>query len=124
MGEILRKVLDRRNHPVLIHCNKGRHRTGCVVGAVRKLSGWSVDRIVREYTDYAQPKPRDCDIGYLAALDPADFDPSALFRAEQDALLERAAAAADQDETRVLHATMLVLFVTMLATGLGFVPVL
>jgi len=28
----LREVLRRENHPILIHCNKGKHRTGeCTV---------------------------------------------------------------------------------------------
>ena len=29
-------VMDVRNHPLLIHCNQGKHRTGCLVGVVRK----------------------------------------------------------------------------------------
>lgn len=28
---------DARNHPLLIHCNKGKHRTGCLVGCFRKV---------------------------------------------------------------------------------------
>ena len=32
-----RLTLDRRRHPVLVHCNKGRHRTGCLVGCIRKI---------------------------------------------------------------------------------------
>ena len=27
-------LLDTRNHPVLVHCNKGKHRTGCLIGYV------------------------------------------------------------------------------------------
>ena len=33
----LRAVLDPRNHPLLIHCNQGKHRTGCLVGCLRKV---------------------------------------------------------------------------------------
>ncbi|VAI16698.1 unnamed protein product [Triticum turgidum subsp. durum] len=35
--EALKVILDTRNHPVLIHCKRGKHRTGCVVGCLRKL---------------------------------------------------------------------------------------
>ena len=34
-------VLDVRNHPLLIHCNKGKHRTGCLIGCLRKVQHWS-----------------------------------------------------------------------------------
>ncbi|CAL9046481.1 unnamed protein product, partial [Musa banksii] len=35
--EALEVVLDVRNHPLLIHCKRGKHRTGCIVGCLRKL---------------------------------------------------------------------------------------
>ncbi|KAH9313721.1 hypothetical protein KI387_022348, partial [Taxus chinensis] len=28
--EALKVLLDTRNHPVLIHCKRGKHRTGCL----------------------------------------------------------------------------------------------
>ncbi|KAK4716991.1 hypothetical protein R3W88_015329 [Solanum pinnatisectum] len=37
----LRVITDERNHPVLVHCKRGKHRTGCVVGGLRKLQNWS-----------------------------------------------------------------------------------
>ncbi|KAK2644607.1 hypothetical protein Ddye_019802 [Dipteronia dyeriana] len=40
--EALQVVLDVRNHPILIHCKRGKHRTGCLVGCLRKLQKWSV----------------------------------------------------------------------------------
>ena len=30
-------VFDTRTHPLLIHCNQGKHRTGCLVGCLRKV---------------------------------------------------------------------------------------
>jgi len=33
----LTELLDTRTHPVLVHCNKGRHRTGCLIGCLRKI---------------------------------------------------------------------------------------
>jgi tyrosine-protein phosphatase SIW14 len=41
IADALQLLLDNRNYPVLIHCNKGKHRTGCVVGCLRKLQRWS-----------------------------------------------------------------------------------
>ncbi|ORX65735.1 hypothetical protein DL89DRAFT_270688 [Linderina pennispora] len=42
VSEILAVILDTRNHPLLIHCNRGIRRVGCVVGCVRKLQGSSL----------------------------------------------------------------------------------
>ena len=35
--EALTYILDTRHHPLLIHCNRGKHRTGSVVGCLRKV---------------------------------------------------------------------------------------
>ncbi|KAL2146077.1 hypothetical protein VTI28DRAFT_5170 [Corynascus sepedonium] len=78
MKSILRVVLDRRNHPLLIHCNHGKHRTGCVIGIIRKLSGWHLSSIITEYKAFAEPKTRECDIDYIAGFDLANI--SNLFR--------------------------------------------
>lgn len=43
-----------------------KHRTGCVVGVYRHLSGWSSSDIVTEYKLYAGEKARECDEAYLA----------------------------------------------------------
>jgi len=73
MKSILRLVLNREHHPLLIHCNHGKHRTGCVVGVVRKVTGWELSPIVDEYRSYAEPKIRDCDIKYLTDFDLSDL---------------------------------------------------
>ncbi|KAK1836078.1 tyrosine phosphatase family-domain-containing protein [Podospora conica] len=73
MSSILEFVLDKKHHPLLIHCKQGRHRTGCVVGAVRKATGWNLGHILDEYKNYAHPKPRDCDIAYLTGFQPGVF---------------------------------------------------
>lgn len=39
MKSILRLVLDRRNHPVLIHCNHGRVSSHATATAIRSLLG-------------------------------------------------------------------------------------
>ncbi|KAF6831604.1 tyrosine phosphatase [Colletotrichum plurivorum] len=73
MKSILRLVLNREHHPLLIHCNHGKHRTGCVVGVVRKVTGWELTNIVDEYRTYAEPKVRDCDVKYLTDFDLSDL---------------------------------------------------
>ncbi|KAG9450936.1 hypothetical protein H6P81_010901 [Aristolochia fimbriata] len=32
--------LDVRNHPLLIHCKRGKHQTGSLVGCLRKLQNF------------------------------------------------------------------------------------
>ncbi|KAL7926394.1 tyrosine phosphatase family domain-containing protein [Trichoderma austrokoningii] len=74
MSSILDVVMDRRNYPLLIHCNHGKHRTGCVVAAVRKLSGWTLDSVLDEYKTYAQPKIRECDVEYITGFEPGSLN--------------------------------------------------
>ncbi|RCI16049.1 hypothetical protein L249_3175 [Ophiocordyceps polyrhachis-furcata BCC 54312] len=66
MSSILNVVMDHSRYPLLLHCNHGKHRTGCVVAVVRKLSGWSLDTILNEYRAYATPKVRECDVDYIS----------------------------------------------------------
>ena len=69
MRSILREVLDEKNRPLLIHCNKGKHRTGSVVGCLRKLRGWSLTSIFTEYILFASPKFRWEDQIFIEAFD-------------------------------------------------------
>ncbi|OAA55839.1 tyrosine phosphatase family protein [Niveomyces insectorum RCEF 264] len=68
MEAILKLVLDRRNYPLLIHCNHGKHRTGCVIAVVRKITGWDNASIAEEYRAYAGRKVRDCDVEYMCGF--------------------------------------------------------
>mmetsp|Transcript_35986 Transcript_35986/g.83564 ORF Transcript_35986/g.83564 Transcript_35986/m.83564 type:complete len:228 (+) Transcript_35986:32-715(+) len=52
----LQRILDVRNHPLLIHCNKGKHRTGCVVGCLRAQNHWSMTAVFDEYRSFAGTK--------------------------------------------------------------------
>ncbi|MCJ1368138.1 hypothetical protein MMC16_007279 [Acarospora aff. strigata] len=69
MAAALKILLDKRNHPVLIHCNKGKHRTGCVVGCFRKIQDWSLASILSEYHDHANPKARVLDERFIELFD-------------------------------------------------------
>ncbi|GAA5924186.1 protein-tyrosine phosphatase Siw14 family protein [Sporobolomyces koalae] len=61
-------LLDKRNHPLLIHCNKGKHRTGCLVGVLRRLQTWSLTAIFDEYRRYSYPKSRQMDLQFIEAF--------------------------------------------------------
>ncbi|KAJ9655972.1 tyrosine-protein phosphatase siw14 [Coniosporium apollinis] len=69
MTRVLNVVLDTSNHPLLIHCNKGKHRTGCVVGAFRKTLGESFENIFAEYHVYAGAKARKLDEAFIEQFD-------------------------------------------------------
>ncbi|KAI1316958.1 hypothetical protein EDD11_009202 [Mortierella claussenii] len=62
-------LLDRRNHPILIHCNKGKHRTGCLIGCLRKLQQWSHTSIFDEYRRFSHPKSRSMDQQFIELYD-------------------------------------------------------
>lgn len=62
-------ALQAQHHPVYIHCNQGRHRTGCVVAIIRKVQGLPMDKILEEYRTYSNPKPRDGDIALIKGFD-------------------------------------------------------
>lgn len=53
----LHLILDKRNFPILIHLNKGKHRIGVLVGLMRKiLQGWCMSGIFEEYEKFAMGK--------------------------------------------------------------------
>jgi len=58
-------VLDCANHPVLIHCNQGKHRTGCLVGCLRRMQRWSMIAIFDEYRRFAADKARVVDLQFI-----------------------------------------------------------
>lgn len=66
MRSIISTVSNVDNYPLLIHCNHGRHRTGCVIGVLRKSCQWNMKHIIDEYTIFAEPKVREVDLKYLA----------------------------------------------------------
>ncbi|CAO3679141.1 unnamed protein product [Umbelopsis ramanniana] len=56
INHALVKLLDERSHPVLIHCLKGKHRIGCLVGCLRKIQRWSKTSMFDEYRRFADTK--------------------------------------------------------------------
>ncbi|TKY52037.1 tyrosine-protein phosphatase [Spatholobus suberectus] len=63
--EAVKVLIDVRNHPVLIHCNQGKHRTGCVVGCLRKLQNWCLSSVFEEYKRFAGAKSRTTDLRFI-----------------------------------------------------------
>lgn len=44
----LHQLLDPSSYPLIVMCNLGRHRTGTMIGCMRKLQGWSLTSILEE----------------------------------------------------------------------------
>uniref|UniRef100_A0A7S2RJ85 diphosphoinositol-polyphosphate diphosphatase n=1 Tax=Rhizochromulina marina TaxID=1034831 RepID=A0A7S2RJ85_9STRA len=61
----VRAIMDPANHPILIHCNEGKHRTGCLVGCLRKARHWALSSIFDEYMLYAGDKGRLIDQRFI-----------------------------------------------------------
>ncbi|THU61677.1 hypothetical protein C4D60_Mb07t25840 [Musa balbisiana] len=67
--ETLGVLLDVRNHPILIHCKRGKHRTGCLVGCFRKLQNWCLSSVHEEYIKFASVKARPSDMKFIEMFD-------------------------------------------------------
>lgn len=67
--EALELILNPRNHPLMIMCNLGRHRTGTIVGCLRKLQKWSLTAIFEEYRRYAGAKVRVLNEQFIELFD-------------------------------------------------------
>lgn len=51
-------LLDPSVYPIHVMCSQGRHRTGTVIGCLRKLQGWCLSSIFEEYHRHADAKGR------------------------------------------------------------------
>ncbi|MCL7030442.1 hypothetical protein MKW94_010198 [Papaver nudicaule] len=64
--QALKVLVDERNHPILIHCRHGLHRTGIVVGCYRKLKhNWSLPCVLEEYQRLAGETARRSDMRFI-----------------------------------------------------------
>ena len=45
----LQTIVDRKNYPLLVCCGMGRHRTGTVIGCLRRIMGWNLASVSEEY---------------------------------------------------------------------------
>ncbi|KAJ8328113.1 tyrosine-protein phosphatase siw14 [Batrachochytrium dendrobatidis] len=69
IADALLKVLDEKNQPILLHCNKGKHRVGCLIGCLRKLQKWSMASIFDEYRRFAGTKTHIADQEFIEVFD-------------------------------------------------------
>ncbi|KAK6332763.1 hypothetical protein TWF696_002785 [Orbilia brochopaga] len=70
MRQALELLLDTRNFPVLIHSNKGKHRSGVLVACVRKLlQNWAFGSVKTEYHYFAGEKGK-ADIEFIEKFKP------------------------------------------------------
>ncbi|AOA62146.1 Tyrosine phosphatase [Komagataella phaffii CBS 7435] len=76
--QALKIVLNPENHPILIHCNRGKHRTGCLSGCIRKLQKWSLTMIFDEYRKFAAPKERALDQQFIEMFDDTEVEKMAI----------------------------------------------
>ncbi|KAL0675598.1 hypothetical protein Bca4012_003579 [Brassica carinata] len=67
--DALKVLVDVRNHPILIHCKAGKHRTGCLVGCLRKVQRWCLSLVLDEYQKNAGLKWRQRDLNFIEAFD-------------------------------------------------------
>lgn len=95
MRKALRALLNPANQPILIHCNQGKHRTGVLVGCLRKVQQWSLVSIFDEYRRFAGSKARTVDQQFIERC---SLDLAALMAAEEDANEDGSAADQQQQE--------------------------
>ncbi|PGH22956.1 hypothetical protein AJ80_03005 [Polytolypa hystricis UAMH7299] len=70
VDRVLKILLNPSNHPLVVHCNKGRHRTGCIMACFRRIQGWSLPAAIAEYVKHATPKTRVLDRNFIENYDP------------------------------------------------------
>lgn len=67
-------ILDPTNRPLLVHCNKGKHRTGCVIACLRKVRGWAFSAVSAEYLLFSHPKSRIEDQRFIESFELEPFE--------------------------------------------------
>ncbi|RLV91509.1 putative tyrosine-protein phosphatase OCA1 [Spathaspora sp. JA1] len=45
----LELIVNNENYPCLVCCGMGRHRTGTVIGCLRRIQGWNLASVSEEY---------------------------------------------------------------------------
>lgn len=83
IDEFLKLMDDPANHPVLIHCRAGLHRTGCLVAVYRmEYNGRSASEAMRELIDngfgrYAATAANDYITQYILSYQPRHAEQTA-----------------------------------------------
>lgn len=66
-------TLNPDNHPILVHCSKGKHRTGCLMAVLRRMCGWSLSAALDEYARFAGSRRRFLDNQFIELFDISPF---------------------------------------------------
>ena len=45
----LETIVNKENYPLLVCCGMGRHRTGTVIGCLRRIMDWNLASVSEEY---------------------------------------------------------------------------
>ncbi|TID15557.1 ATP-binding cassette transporter [Venturia nashicola] len=88
MLKALGVALDPGNYPLLIHCNKGKHRTGCTVACLSKLRGDSLQSVLYYYHTHAREKARSLDEDYIRSFDAQRLRNLVTFRQPNETVVE------------------------------------
>lgn len=80
INKVVKLMLDPANYPMLIHCNKGKHRSGTICAAFRKVTGWTLEACLEEYERYSTPKDRALDKVFIERYDASVLKPVAFER--------------------------------------------
>lgn len=62
-------LLNPDTYPIYVMCSQGRHRTGTVIGCLRKLQRWSLSSIFEEYHRYADGRGRLANEQFIELFD-------------------------------------------------------
>lgn len=69
-NQVLKLLIEPTLQPVLLHCRSGKHRTGAIIGCLRRLQGLSAEAAADEYRQFATPKQREVDEIFIQRFDP------------------------------------------------------
>ena len=61
-------LTDTENHPILMHCLRGKIPCSCIVGCYRKVQKWSLTSVYDEYERFVGSL-RPLDIQFLELFD-------------------------------------------------------
>lgn len=62
-------ILMHRHRVLNCALSMDQHRTGCVVGCLRKLQKWCLSSVFDEYQRFAAAKARVCDLRFMELFD-------------------------------------------------------
>ena len=54
--DALHSILNPHAYPIIVMCNLGRHRTGTVIGCLRRIMKWSLSAILVEFRQFTNNK--------------------------------------------------------------------